>query len=78
MLYHRTGLVLPHCPSSVDLWKTFEVDSLEHLEALEVVTARLEKRVKRCKVNVMMVTCFDTTTKRRNKKRRRKVPEQRA
>ncbi|XP_008302129.1 kinesin-like protein KIF26B, partial [Stegastes partitus] len=61
-----------------DLWQTFEVDSLEHLEALEVVTAGLENRVNLCKANVMMVTCFDATTRRRHKKRRRKTPEQRA
>ncbi|KAG7244260.1 hypothetical protein INR49_004398 [Caranx melampygus] len=61
-----------------DLWQTFEVDSLEHLEALEVVTARLENRVNRCKANIMMVTCFDVSTRRRHKKRRRKAPEQRA
>ncbi|CAM9175494.1 unnamed protein product [Lampetra planeri] len=36
-----------------DLWQTFEVDSLEHLEALEVVTAQLEKKVDVCKANVM-------------------------
>uniref|UniRef100_A0A3B5A625 Kinesin motor domain-containing protein n=1 Tax=Stegastes partitus TaxID=144197 RepID=A0A3B5A625_9TELE len=51
-----------------DLWQTFEVDSLEHLEALEVVTAGLENRVNLCKANVMMVTCFDATTRRRHKK----------
>ncbi|KAF0023140.1 hypothetical protein F2P81_023770 [Scophthalmus maximus] len=61
-----------------DLWQTFEVDSLEHLEALEVVTARLENRVDRCKANVMMVTCFDVATRRRHKKRRRKAQERRA
>uniref|UniRef100_A0A8C4GE86 Kinesin motor domain-containing protein n=1 Tax=Dicentrarchus labrax TaxID=13489 RepID=A0A8C4GE86_DICLA len=48
-----------------DLWQTFEVDSLEHLEALEVVTARLENRLNLCKANVMMVTCFDAATRRR-------------
>uniref|UniRef100_A0A4W5RR11 Kinesin motor domain-containing protein n=1 Tax=Hucho hucho TaxID=62062 RepID=A0A4W5RR11_9TELE len=52
-----------------DLWQTFEVDSLEHLEALEVVTARLESRVNLCKANVMMVTCFDVATKRRRERR---------
>ncbi|XP_042359904.1 kinesin-like protein KIF26B [Plectropomus leopardus] len=61
-----------------DLWQTFEVDSLEHLEALEVVTARLENRLSLCKANVMMVTCFDAGTRRRHKKRRRKAPEHRA
>uniref|UniRef100_A0A8C9YNT7 Kinesin motor domain-containing protein n=1 Tax=Sander lucioperca TaxID=283035 RepID=A0A8C9YNT7_SANLU len=45
-----------------DLWQTFEVDSLEHLEALEVVTARLENRLNLCRANVMMVTCFDSCT----------------
>ncbi|XP_033932468.1 kinesin-like protein KIF26B [Pseudochaenichthys georgianus] len=62
----------------LDLWQTFDVDSLEHLEALEVVTARLEDRLNLCKANVMMVTCFDAGTRRRHKRRRRKVPEQRA
>ncbi|KAM9339072.1 kinesin-like protein KIF26B [Symphorus nematophorus] len=62
-----------------DLWQTFEVDSLEHLEALEVVTSRLEDRLNVCKANVMMVTCFDAAAaRRRHKKRRRKTPEQRA
>ncbi|XP_029902662.1 kinesin-like protein KIF26B [Myripristis murdjan] len=60
-----------------DLWQTFEVDSLEHLEALEVVTARLESKVNLCKANVMMVTCFDVSSKRRQKKRRRTALEQR-
>ncbi|XP_044232491.1 kinesin-like protein KIF26B isoform X1 [Thunnus albacares] len=59
-----------------DLWQTFEVDSLEHLEALEVVTARLENRVNLCKANVMMVTCFDAATRRRHKKRRRTATKQ--
>ncbi|KAK3542069.1 hypothetical protein QTP86_011371 [Hemibagrus guttatus] len=40
-----------------DLWQTFEVDSLEHLEALELVTQRLECQVFRCKAHVMM-KCF--------------------
>ncbi|XP_026174687.1 kinesin-like protein KIF26B [Mastacembelus armatus] len=61
-----------------DLWQTFEVDTLEHLEALEVVTARLENRVDVCKANIMMVTSFDATKRRRHRKRRRKAPEQRA
>ncbi|XP_041721748.2 kinesin-like protein KIF26B [Coregonus clupeaformis] len=59
-----------------DLWQTFEVDSLEHLEALEVVTARLESRVNLCKANVMMVTCFDIATKRRQARRRRRTEQQ--
>ncbi|XP_056150173.1 kinesin-like protein KIF26B [Lampris incognitus] len=58
-----------------DLWQTFEVDPLEHLEALEVVTARLESRVNLCKANVMMVTCFDGSTRRRQKRRRRTAPQ---
>ncbi|KAM7395786.1 hypothetical protein PAMA_007189 [Pampus argenteus] len=61
-----------------DLWQTFEVDSLEHLEALEVVTARLENKVNLCKANVMMVTCFDAAARRRHKKRRRTAAELRA
>ncbi|KAM4713297.1 kinesin-like protein KIF26B isoform 2-T2 [Anableps anableps] len=60
-----------------DLWQTFEVDSLEHLEALEEVTARLENRVNLCKASIMMVTCFDASTRRRRKNRRRKVKQQR-
>ncbi|MEQ2306385.1 Kinesin-like protein kif26b [Ameca splendens] len=60
----------------VDLWQTFEVDSLEHLEALEEVTARLENRVNFCKANIMMVTCFDASPRRWRKKRRRKVQPQ--
>ncbi|XP_065819531.1 kinesin-like protein KIF26B isoform X2 [Labrus bergylta] len=61
-----------------DLWQTFEVDSLEHLEALEGVTAQLEKRLNICKANVMMVTCFDATTRRRHRKRRTKTQQKRA
>ncbi|KAM4633766.1 kinesin-like protein KIF26B [Polymixia lowei] len=60
-----------------DLWQTFEVDSLEHLEALEAVTSRLESRLNLCKANVMMVTCFDVSAKRRQKKRRRAAPQPR-
>ncbi|XP_051951223.1 kinesin-like protein KIF26B isoform X1 [Xyrauchen texanus] len=52
-----------------DLWQTFEVDSLEHLEALELVTERLEQHVNLCKAHVLMVTCFDVTTKCRQKLR---------
>lgn len=63
---------------AVDLWQTFEVDSLEHLEALEVVTARLQNRVNICKANITMVTSFDVTARRLHKKRRQKMPEQRA
>ncbi|XP_076128023.1 kinesin-like protein KIF26B [Alosa pseudoharengus] len=61
-----------------DLWQTFEVDSLEHLEALELVTARLESRLNQCKAHTMMVTCFDAAPKRRQKrtKRHRPSPDQ--
>ncbi|KAM9840781.1 kinesin-like protein KIF26B [Aulostomus maculatus] len=61
-----------------DLWQTFEVDSLEHLEATEVVTTQLEKRVNLCKASIMMVTCFDAGARRRHKKRRRRATEQSA
>ncbi|XP_056621242.1 kinesin-like protein KIF26B isoform X2 [Triplophysa dalaica] len=54
-----------------DLWQTFEVDSLEHLEALEVVTERLERHVNLCKSHILMVTCFDDKPKRRQKCRHR-------
>ncbi|KAG9336094.1 hypothetical protein JZ751_002441 [Albula glossodonta] len=48
-----------------DLQQTFEVDSLEYLEALEFVTERLETRVNFCKAHLMMITCFDVTSRRR-------------
>ncbi|KAG5265411.1 hypothetical protein AALO_G00242180 [Alosa alosa] len=48
-----------------DLQQTFEVDSLEYLEALEIVTDRLETRVNFCKAHLMMITCFDVTCRRR-------------
>ncbi|KAI4887950.1 hypothetical protein NFI96_009536 [Prochilodus magdalenae] len=48
-----------------DLQQTFEVDSLEYLEALEFVTDRLENRVNFCKAHLMMITCFDITCRRR-------------
>ncbi|XP_064411834.1 kinesin-like protein KIF26B [Latimeria chalumnae] len=51
--------------SEFDLEQTFEVDSLEYLEALEYVTERLEHRVNFCKAHLMMITCFDITSKRR-------------
>ncbi|KAL2082562.1 hypothetical protein ACEWY4_022380 [Coilia grayii] len=57
-----------------DLWQTFEVDSLEHLEALELVTARLESRVNLCKAHMMMVTSFDAAPKRRQRKTKRHRP----
>uniref|UniRef100_A0A087XAE7 Kinesin motor domain-containing protein n=1 Tax=Poecilia formosa TaxID=48698 RepID=A0A087XAE7_POEFO len=59
-----------------DVWQTFQVDSLGHLEALEEVTARLENRVNLCKANTMMVTCFDGSTRRRHKKRRKAQQQQ--
>ena len=59
---------------AVDLWQTFEVDSLEHLEALEQVTSRLERRLSLCKASVMIVTCFDAASKRRTKRRRHRGP----
>ncbi|XP_006626104.1 kinesin-like protein KIF26B isoform X2 [Lepisosteus oculatus] len=51
--------------SEFDLQQTFEVDSLEYLEALEFVTERLESRVNFCKAHLMMITCFDITSRRR-------------
>uniref|UniRef100_A0AAY4BEP8 Kinesin motor domain-containing protein n=1 Tax=Denticeps clupeoides TaxID=299321 RepID=A0AAY4BEP8_9TELE len=51
--------------SEFDLQQTFEVDSLEYLEALEFVTERLENRVNFCKAHLMMITCFDVTCRRR-------------
>ncbi len=56
---------------AVDLWQTFEVDSLEHLEALEQVTQRLERHVNLCKAHVLMVTSFDVKPKCRRKLRHR-------
>ncbi|XP_028998054.1 kinesin-like protein KIF26B isoform X2 [Betta splendens] len=58
-----------------DLWQTFQVDSLVHLEALEDVTARLQNKVNICKANIMMVTAFDITARSRHKMRRRKAAE---
>ncbi|KAM4043441.1 kinesin-like protein KIF26B [Anomaloglossus baeobatrachus] len=51
--------------SEFDLEQTYEVDSLEYLEALECVTERLENRVNFCKAHLMMITCFDITSRRR-------------
>ncbi|XP_036925268.1 kinesin-like protein KIF26B [Sturnira hondurensis] len=51
--------------SEFDLEQVWELDSLEHLEALECVTGRLESRVNFCKAHLMMVTCFDVTSRRR-------------
>ncbi|KAM4693767.1 kinesin-like protein KIF26B [Discoglossus pictus] len=51
--------------SEFDLEQSYEVDSLEYLEALECVTERLENRVNFCKAHLMMITCFDITSRRR-------------
>ncbi|XP_041418695.1 kinesin-like protein KIF26B [Xenopus laevis] len=51
--------------SEFDLEQTYEVDSIEYLEALECVTERLENRVNFCKAHLMMITCFDITSRRR-------------
>ncbi|XP_048842557.1 kinesin-like protein KIF26B [Brienomyrus brachyistius] len=51
--------------SEFDLQQTFEVDSVEYLEALECVTGRLENCVNFCKAHLMMITCFDVTSRRR-------------
>ncbi|XP_036309272.1 kinesin-like protein KIF26B isoform X1 [Pipistrellus kuhlii] len=51
--------------SEFDLEQVWELDSLEHLEALECVTERLESRVNFCKAHLMMITCFDITSRRR-------------
>ncbi|KAK6490188.1 kinesin-like protein KIF26B [Huso huso] len=51
--------------SEFDLQQTFEVDSLEYLEAMECVTERLESRVNFCKEHLMMITCFDVTSRHR-------------
>ncbi|KAM6979848.1 kinesin-like protein KIF26B [Aplochiton taeniatus] len=51
--------------SEFDLQQCYEVDSLEYLDALEVLTERLENRVNFCKAHLMMVTCFDVTCRRR-------------
>ncbi|XP_028809322.1 kinesin-like protein KIF26B isoform X2 [Denticeps clupeoides] len=59
-----------------DLWQTFEVDSLEHLEALEMVTMKLESRVNQCKARVMMVTCFDASPRQRQRRRCRASADQ--
>lgn len=52
-------------PSSVELQQAFEVDSLEYLEALEMVTDKLETRVNFCKAHLMMITCFDVSSRHR-------------
>ncbi|XP_029701768.1 kinesin-like protein KIF26B isoform X3 [Takifugu rubripes] len=51
--------------TSLELHQTYEVDSLEYLEALETVTDRLETRVNFCKAHLMMITCFDVSSKHR-------------
>ena len=51
--------------SPVELQPVAELDSLEYLEALEMVTFKLETRVNFCKAHLMMITCFDVSSKRR-------------
>ena len=51
--------------SLVELQQANELDSLEYLEALEMVTFKLETRVNFCKAHLMMITCFDVSSKRR-------------
>ncbi|XP_072321711.1 kinesin-like protein KIF26B isoform X2 [Eucyclogobius newberryi] len=46
-----------------ELQQVYEVDSLEYLQALEIVTGRLETRVNFCKAHLMMITCFDVSSK---------------
>uniref|UniRef100_A0AAV2LNG2 Uncharacterized protein n=1 Tax=Knipowitschia caucasica TaxID=637954 RepID=A0AAV2LNG2_KNICA len=51
--------------NEVELQQVYEADSLEYLQALEIVTDRLETRVNFCKAHLMMVTCFDVSSKHR-------------
>ncbi|KAM9410103.1 kinesin-like protein KIF26B [Pholidichthys leucotaenia] len=48
-----------------ELQQPYEVDSLEYLEALEMVTDKLETRVNFCKAHLMMITCFDVSSRHR-------------
>ncbi|KAK7913348.1 hypothetical protein WMY93_013559 [Mugilogobius chulae] len=48
-----------------ELQQVYEVDSLEYLQELEIVTGRLESTVNFCKAHLMMVTCFDVSSKHR-------------
>ncbi|XP_037607110.1 kinesin-like protein KIF26B [Sebastes umbrosus] len=48
-----------------ELQQAYEVDSLEYLEALEIVTDKLETRVNFCKAHLMMITCFDVSSRHR-------------
>ncbi|KAJ0056203.1 hypothetical protein NL108_003501, partial [Boleophthalmus pectinirostris] len=48
-----------------ELQQVYEVDSLEYLQALEIITDRLETRVNFCKAHLMMITCFDVSSKHR-------------
>ncbi|XP_032372578.1 LOW QUALITY PROTEIN: kinesin-like protein KIF26B [Etheostoma spectabile] len=48
-----------------ELQQAYEVDSLEYLEALEIVTNKLETRVNFCKAHLMMITCFDVSSRHR-------------
>ncbi|KAM3626048.1 uncharacterized protein V6R79_021735 [Siganus canaliculatus] len=56
----------PHTwTTEFELQQVYEVDSLEYLEALEMVTDKLETRVNFCKAHLMMITCFDVSTRHR-------------
>lgn len=48
-----------------EIQQAYEVDSLEYLEALEMVTDKLETRVNFCKAHLMMITCFDVSSRHR-------------
>ncbi|XP_042343790.1 kinesin-like protein KIF26B [Plectropomus leopardus] len=48
-----------------ELQQAYEVDSLEYLEALEMMTDKLETRVNFCKAHLMMITCFDVSSRHR-------------
>nr|XP_061796210.1 kinesin-like protein KIF26B [Nerophis lumbriciformis] len=56
----------PHTwTTEFELQQVYEVDSLEYLEALEMVTDKLENRVNFCKAHLMMITCFDVSSRHR-------------
>ncbi|XP_077478957.1 kinesin-like protein KIF26B isoform X3 [Stigmatopora argus] len=56
----------PHTwTTEFELQQVYEVDSLEYLEALEMVTDKLENRVNFCKAHLMMITCFDMSSRHR-------------
>ncbi|KAG7481839.1 kinesin KIF26B [Solea senegalensis] len=48
-----------------EVQQVYEVDSVEYLEALEMVTDKLETRVNFCKAHLMMITCFDVSSRHR-------------